>query len=213
DGNNALPAILQTAQRVSGTAIEVEKHRQSLFDRFFLEGSGAPDATDFVGAASDHLRHLTNACALLRDHCPDLAEELFFASRRIVLYRYERPYSFATLSAHGAIFLNVTGENDEVFFVEDIAHQVAHVLFNALTLNKPRFLSIDPDTSLGTLHGNEHEPRTLYSAYHGLFTYIMIGSTLAALLDRAVFKGRQAHEAMGRLGLIFRKFAFDLALL
>src|SRR5262249_40166746 len=55
--------------------------------------------------------------------------------------------------------------------------------------------------------------RTLYSAYHGLFTYIMIGSTLAALLDRAVFKGRQAHEAMGRLGLILRKFAFDLALL
>jgi hypothetical protein len=213
DGSNTLPAILQTAGRVSGTTIEVEKHRQPLFDRFFLENGGAPDATDFAGAASGHLRHLTNACALLRDHCPDLAEELFFATRRIVLYRWERPYSFATLSAHGAIFLNVTGVNDEVYFVEDIAHQVAHVMFNALTLNKKRFLSIDPETPLGTLHGNEHEPRTVYAAYHGLFTYVMIGWTLATLLERGAFEGRQAHEAIGRLGLILRKFAYDLALL
>jgi hypothetical protein len=86
-------------------------------------------------------------------------------------------------------------------------------MFNALTLNKKRFLSIEPETPLGTLHGNEHEPRTVYAAYHGLFTYVMIGWTLATLLERGAFEGRQAHEAIGRLGLILRKFAYDLALL
>jgi hypothetical protein len=87
------------------------------------------------------------------------------------------------------------------------------VLFNALTLAKERFLATDPDTRLGVPHGNDHESRTVYSAFHGMFTYVTIGQALAALLERRVFDARRAHEAVGRLGLVLRKFKYDLALL
>jgi hypothetical protein len=109
--------------------------------------------------------------------------------------------------------LNVNGAIDEICFVEDIAHQAGHVLFNALTLAKERFLLINPDTPLGGPHGNDGESRTVYSAFHGMFTYVTIGEALAALLERYALDARQAHEALGRLGLVLRKFHHDLALL
>jgi hypothetical protein len=198
---------------VPQTGCEIEDRRQPLFDRFYAEGGCSPDAVQINGVSHHHVVHLIKACALLRQHCPELADGLLSVTRRIVLYRSEQPYSFATLSAHGAIFVNVTSTIDEVFFVEDLAHQAAHVMFNALTLEKKRYLLIDPDTPLVSSHGNAREARTLYAAYHGLFTYVIIGRALAALLERSVWAGRQEHELIGRLGIILRKFAIDLALL
>jgi hypothetical protein len=212
-GTSGPPITLHTPSKVARNRIEVTSHREPLFHRFFLEAGCNPDLIDLAAPTCRHLGHLIKACALLREHCPNLAEELFSVTRRAVLYESEQPYSFATLSAHGAIFLNVASAIDEVFFVEDIAHQAGHVLFNALTLNKERFLSVNPDAYLSGLHGNEREPRTFYAAFHGLFTYMTIGQALSTLLDLDVFENRQAHEALGRLGLILRKFAFDLALL
>jgi HEXXH motif-containing protein len=156
---------------------------------------------------------VVSAFNLLRAYCPDLADEIIAGTRLVVLFQAEQPNSFATLSAHGAIFLNVNGAIDEVYFIEDIAHQAGHVTFNALTLAKERFLLINPDTPLGGPHGNDRESRTVYSAFHGMFTYVTIGQALAAVLERHVFDARQAHEALGRLGLVLRKFNHDLALL
>jgi hypothetical protein len=141
-------------------------------------------------------------------------DDIAATTRRIVLYRSDVPNSFATLSAHGAIFCNVTTAIDEVFFLEDIAHQGGHVLFNALTLEKECLFTVDPLTLINDFSDSEAEARSLYAAVHGLFTYTTIGETLSACLDRRAFTaGRQTHELLGRLGLILHKFEADLALL
>jgi hypothetical protein len=207
NGGDNVPTHFRRPLHIAGTNIEVISHRQPLLDRFFVEAGGSPDTIELTAATHRHLVHVVSAFNLLRGYCPDLADEILAGTRLVVLFQAEQPNSFATLSAHGAIFLNVNGAIDEVYFLEDIAHQTGHVLFNALTLAKDRFLLINPDTPL------DRESRTVYSAFHALFTYVTIGQALAALWERRVFDARQAHEALGRLGLVLRKFAYDLALL
>ena len=46
-----------------------------------------------------------------------------------------------------------------------------------------------------------------------MFTYTLICRVLTKVLDAGVLPERQAHEILGRLGLILRKFAYDLRLL
>jgi hypothetical protein len=198
---------------IPGTAIEILTDRHSLLDRFFVDNSSAPEDIEVAGTTRDHYRHLIRAFALLHRYCPDFWEEVAFVTRYIMLFRAHLPNSFATLSAHGAAFFNVTEDCDEVFFLEDIAHQCGHVLFNAFTLQKERFLARDPMTPLADLSGPPGETRKLYSAFHGLFTYTSIGRVLSTCLERQAFDDRQAHEALGRLGFVLRKFKLDLALL
>jgi hypothetical protein len=198
---------------IPGTAIEVLTDRHPLLDRFFVDDEGNPQEIEVAETTRVHYRHLTRAFALLHRYCPEFREEVAFVTRYIMLYRGKLPNSFATLSAHGAVFFNITEDHDEVFFLDDIAHQCGHVLFNAFTLEKERFLARDPMTPLTALGGPPGETRTLYSAFHGLFTYTCIGPVLSTCLERQAFDDRQAHEALGRLGFILRKFRIDLALL
>jgi HEXXH motif-containing protein len=212
DGQD-LPTRWRTPLIVPGTGIEVLRDRHPLLDRFFTDAEGAPVEFEMASATADHYQHLVAAFTLLHEHCPELWEEIAATTRRIGLYRGRLPNSFATLSAHGAVFFNTTDAIDEVFFLDDIAHQCGHVLFNALTLNKEHFLTIDPMTPLRSLNGAPQERRSLYSAFHGLFTYTSISLVLSTFLVRQVFDGRQAHEVLGRLGFTMGKFRSDLALL
>jgi hypothetical protein len=118
-GGDNLPAPFRRPLRIAGTNIEVINHRQPLFDRLFIEAGGTLDTIEFTAATCRHYGHVVGAFDLLRTHCPDLADDIIAATRLVVLYQGEQPNSFATLSAHGAIFLNVNGAIDEVGFVED----------------------------------------------------------------------------------------------
>ena len=56
--------------------------------------------------------------------------------------------SFATIKAHGMAFFNVyQDEYDEVFFVDDIAHQTGHIIFNVMIYESNRFFKKDKNTA------------------------------------------------------------------
>lgn len=204
---------IRAALSSDDAAIELFSGRHPLLDRFFVEEGGNPDDMELVEVANDHAGHLRTAFQLIVRHCPDMAADIATTTRRVMLFRAPVPNSFATLSAHGAVFFNVPERADEVFFLEDIAHQCAHVMFNALTLDKRCFLAVDPALPLAAITGDPAEPRKLYSAFHALYTYTLICRLLATLCERRVFAGRRAHELLGRLGYTLRKFGWDLALL
>lgn len=213
DARAGRPIRIRTALSADGAAIELFSGRHPLLDRFFVEEGGNPDAMQVAEVANDHVGHLRTAFQLMVRHCPDMAADIAATTRRVMLFRAPAPNSFATLSAHGAVFFNVPEGADEVFFLEDIAHQCAHVMFNALTLDKRRFLAVDPAMPLAVITGDPAEPRKLYSAFHALYTYTLICRLLATLCQRPVFAGRQAHELLGRLGYTLSKFGWDLDLL
>ena len=84
-------------------------------------------------------------------YCQPVWAEIAAFIRLIVLYRAVAPNSFAAKSAHGAIFCNVGDDDDEIALLEDVAHQAAHVIFNAFSHDPMRLMVIDPDTPMHSL--------------------------------------------------------------
>jgi hypothetical protein len=153
---------------------------------------------------------VARAFALMRELAPDLWSDVRTAVRGVVVFEAEGLNSFASPAAHGLAFVNAALGADEVFFLEDLAHQCGHVVFSAQTLDKEECFEIDPETKLGTLTGVE-DPRSLYVALHGIVTEAAMVRCLDAALTAGVFAGRQRHELIGRLGFALMRFANDLA--
>ena len=74
-----------------------------------------------------------------------------------------------------------------------------------------RVIAIDPDTPMQTLCGDPADLRSINAAFHAQFTYSLICRVLTKIHDASSLQERQSHELLGRLGLILRKFEFDLS--
>ncbi|MEX1361818.1 MAG: hypothetical protein AB1Z98_01740, partial [Nannocystaceae bacterium] len=85
--------------------------------------------------------------------------------RMLVVYRGEHPYSFASLAAHGAAFLNTGPQTSVIALVEDIVHQCGHVIFGAATVEPRALFRVDPYVPLAevTAEGDHHG---LYESCH-----------------------------------------------
>jgi hypothetical protein len=198
---------------VPGTHIEVTTRIHPLFYRFFDQPDRPMTNPCQVQAPESSVSYLLIALALIQRYCPAAWLEIAAFIRQIVLYCAPAPNSFAAKSAHGAIFCNVASDHDEVALLEDIAHQAAHVIFNACSHDPMRLIVIDPDTPMNSLCDEPQDTRPINAAFHALFTYTMICRVLTQVLDADVLAERQAHEILGRVGLILYKFSYDLGIL
>lgn len=195
---------------VDGSSVTVGQTVDPLLFRFVVDDWSKRDCRVQPVNYVAHVGALSRAFLTMRTATPALFNALRTVTRRIFLYNADRPNSFATLSAHGVAFLNVKHDNDDVFFLDDLAHQCGHIMFNALTHDKDRFLARPADTPLREFCGDPDEPRSLYSAFHGLFTFSTILWILQACVARREFSDRQRHEALGRLAFNLNKIAIDL---
>lgn len=185
-------------------------HIPQIFARLFTaEGHTMPHLVS-PAWAKRHQMHALRAWHLISRHCKRLAKRLQDSTRHVYLFHACQPHSFASLSAHGAMFLNVPNEADEVFFLEDMAHQGAHVAFNAMTHDKARYFRVKPHLPMSELLGDAAETRSVYSVFHALYTYVLIADVLGAVLEAGVLDGRQTHELRGRLAYNLLKFRIDL---
>ena len=210
-GNGAAASLLTPASPHEPLPVFTCGH--ALLDRFFTDGEGrriTPLIEPVVAARSGQLHR---ALRLIRTHCPELAVAIFACTRGVMLFRAPSPHSFAALSAHGIVFLNIPEHATEVHFLEDLAHQCAHVLCNAMTLDKQRYLAVDPDATLADVLDASADTRPVYTVFHALFTYAWICRVLSTLRERAVFAGRRRHELEGRLAFTLTKFRTDIDLL
>lgn len=166
---------------------------------------------DYDAVAAEPAQRLC-AAALerLANSQPQIYSLLLIATRRIHLYRSAELDSFASLSAHGAAFLNVPDSPSEVFFLDDFAHQGGHVVFNAATLDSERYFRCGAHTPLHDLGASPDDTRTLYSAFHGLFTYSIILSVLSSYLLTDDLECHIEHELRGRIAFYLFKFRMEL---
>ncbi|MFN9320502.1 MAG: hypothetical protein ACK58Q_07945 [Chitinophagales bacterium] len=121
--------------------------------------------------------------------------------------------SFATLSAQGIGFFNAYQEDyNEVFFVDDIAHQSGHVIFNIVIYEAEKFIAIDPKTTLQSfqLYNNTTENRDVHTLFHALYTYYTSFLCLNACIKANVWHEHKLHEAMGRISFYLNKCNQDL---
>lgn len=94
---------------------------------------------------------------------------LFNISRTIVVYDSNESDSFATLQAHGALFVNIRNSNNSIELAVDCVHQATHCMLNQITLNKTDLFAHPHDTLMSNLDGT-NDNRSLYSVFHGIFT-------------------------------------------
>jgi len=209
--SDAIACRLSGLRRIGGTHIELCLTSDPLLDSFFRDADGRDVPFDLdVGAC--RAGALDEAFEILQRVAPALFACLVAVTRRVVVFRSEKLASFATVSAHGTAFLNVTPPYNatEVFFIEDLAHQCGHVLCSALTVNRDDYLRADPSTPLQQFTGVEGEQRDLYTAYHGVFTEALMCIALHSCLEAGVFSEVRLHELLGRLSFVMKRFHLDL---
>lgn len=116
---------------------------------------------------------------------------------------------------HGTAYFNTENKiQTPVFFIDDIAHQCGHIIFNVLTLDTPKYLKVPKDHSLKNYSTNPGEMRGAYGAFHGLFTYTCILDALDEVLQSQYFTDKNLRfEALGRIGFYLHKFYLDLKLM
>lgn len=133
--------------------------------------------------------------------------------KKIVLFKTDvsNTNSFATINAHGMVFFNVyQADYDEVFFVDDIAHQTGHVILTTLLFERKQYFLINENQSIGVITKKESEYRSFYTLFHALFTYYTSLLCLNNCLDNNFFNTRQTHETNGRICFYLNKLILDI---
>ncbi len=156
--------------------------------------------------------NLFAAIHFFQTHLPDFWNVIERVTSEFVVFSSPSYNSFAGIMQHGTAYFNVENKRQTpVFFIDDIAHQCGHIIFNALTLQTDQFLSAPKAHPMQGYTDWPGETRGAYGAFHGLFTYTTILHSLDKVLDlEGVFNEDLRHEALGRMGFYVNKFGYDL---
>jgi HEXXH motif-containing protein len=195
---------------IMGRDIDVCRYPHPLLTRLYVDDDGLVVTPEVSEVIARHASQLARAFTILSEVFEEYAAIVRAVTRRVMLFHGPAPNSFASLAAHGMVFLNTRPEDDEVFFVEDLLHQCGHVVFNAATPDQQRLFSIDPNTPIGAHTGVDDDTRSIYVLLHGVFTEAAMVDGMDRCLEADVFPSRQRHELQGRLAYALRRFAADL---
>ncbi|MCL1680621.1 hypothetical protein M2T92_16400 [Elizabethkingia miricola] len=186
--------------------IELIKTQHPLFERFFINNQNIIVDIDIDEVYSKHISHFNNALQLIKDTYFEYFDLIRKAVKKIIIYEGE-PYSFAAIQAHNMIFLNANDKNDDVFFLDHILHEGAHVIFNTLTyISKAELFTVPFKTNMSDITKDISDHGELYGRFHGLFTQSNINFCMERCISENVFKGRQYKELLGRFSSNMKRF-------
>lgn len=182
--------------------------RKSLYDIEFFEYS-YPFITKLmmnsnIVEGSKYEKYFNKALEIIKTVMPEFFV-LIVQSVKKVIFIKGTDNSFATLKTHGIIYLNIKDEYNEVFFVDDIVHQSAHVIYNTLTLQtKSKFFTESYNQYRKS--ANDESAEDFYSRFHGLYTMCLITKCLTSCLKINLFEGEKKIELIGRIADNMSKF-------
>jgi hypothetical protein len=154
-----------------------------------------------------HIEHFNGALEAINQVYPEYYNLIKRYIKKVVFYQGDAN-SFATIQAHGIAFFNVKDEYNEVFFIDNIMHQCAHVFFNVLTLDK-KDLFIIPHTSQLSDFTEEDDDKgfILYDRFHGLFTQTNINICIEKCISQKILDGDNHFELQGRFTSNMKRFS------
>jgi len=193
-------------------------HPIDLLGENFFDEFGKDVPVEITNCAIRFQKYLEKGVRIIEEFNPVWFETLSRHLKKIVLFEDKsgKRNSFATQSVHGCIFLNCEQDNyNEVFFIEDVAHQSGHVIFNAFLASDVQIFKVDKDLDIYLdIEKNEfNEPRAIYVVMHAMYTYECIISCFQKCLENNVFTDHKRHELIGRLTYTLHKFIRDYKLL
>ena len=169
---------------------------------------------EFNSICSDkNITFLKNAFKFIEIASPEYYNYIKMCCKNILMFKSNPEHfnSFATINAHGIAFLNVYQENyNEVFFVDDLAHQTGHIIMNTFWFDKKKHFLIDENFEIKICTDNPKEYRSFFILFHALYTYYASVSCLENCIDKDFFDDDQNKEAIARIGFYERKYRYDL---
>lgn len=158
-------------------------------------------------------RALENSISILKNCCTEHFSLIEKCCKKIVLFKTDpqNTNSFATINAHGIAFFNVYQDDyDEVFFIDDIAHQTGHIILNTLLFNREKYFKVDVNQSVAEIIKDPKEYRDIFTLYHALYTYYTSINCLQNAIEENLLSPKQEKEALGRIGFYLLKYKSDI---
>ncbi|OXA93507.1 hypothetical protein [Flavobacterium hercynium] len=210
------PEFFEPIEMIKDTNIEILKHSFNLLRPVFSDTAGRliSDSEITFGSTlfDKNISYLTNALLFIKEDSNEHFQLIEQCCKKILLFKTDPNItnSFSSAQAHGIAFLNVyQDEYDEVFFIDDIAHQTGHIILTTLLHDRKMIFIIDEEQKVEDLTKlNDH--KTVYTLFHELYTYYAIFLCLDNSLAKNRFKKRQEKEVLGRIGFYLCKCAHDL---
>lgn len=202
---------------IENTKIELLKYPVKALRNIFQDSLGQPIQESKIRIDKELITKfsppLNNAILFIKQSSPKHFELIESCCKKIVLFRTDpvNTNSFATINAHGIAFFNVFQEDyDEVYFVDDIAHQTGHIILTTLFFDRKSIFKVDENQLIAKMVQQESDHRSFYILFHALYTYYSIMTCLDNSLSRNLFSKNQTYEAIARIGFYRNKYFSDI---
>ncbi|UXE68934.1 MAG: hypothetical protein KA713_10280 [Chryseotalea sp. WA131a] len=193
--------------------IEVQKYQHPLVESFISYFTHPNDDNVLSDNVFEHhIEHLNKGLAILKECNSKHFDLLLKSLKRVLLFTAKEPNSFASLEIHNMIFFNVNSWDNEMYFVDHLSHEGAHITFNTLTYDsKFKLFKFHYNMSFSEISGTHDDSNSLYLRFHGLFTFVEITKSLISCIESKVLSEENIHEAKGRLAFQLRRFKNSLS--
>ncbi|MCZ8169966.1 hypothetical protein [Flavobacterium sp.] len=186
----------------------------AIYFKEYYKGHIVNPKPEYHSVWKDNYQELEKAIAIVKEHLPLFYEELVFANKKIYLHDNPKILNFASIETLGMLYFYVIGNNNLIYFIEELIHQASHNYLYYVVHNRKEFFKIDVDTIImRDLTKQDWDYRTVYGAFHGLYTVTRRVECFDILLSNNVFLGSQKHELLGRMTDMFPRFQTGLELL
>lgn len=198
-------------------AFEILKNSHPLIERYIVEsykGHTVNLKPEHSCIWKDNYQELEKAILIIKEHLPDFYKELVFANKRIYLHDNPKILNFASIETLGMLYFYVMGSENLIYYIEELIHQGSHNFLYYVVHHRKDYFKIDVDTIvMRDVTHQEWDYRTVYGAFHGLFTVTQRVICFDILLSQNIFSGREKHELLGRMTDMIPRFKTGLELL
>lgn len=197
--------------------IEILKEIHPILKKYFIEAYGEETIIikpKFNSVWKENHKILLKAIAIIKNELPIFYQQFIFSNKRVYIHDNPKILNFTTVETLGMLYFYVTGKYNLIYFVEELIHQGSHNFLYFVIHNRKKYFKIDVDNIImRDLTRKEWDYRSVYGAFHGLFTVTQRVENFDILLSKNVFSGKEKHELFGRLTDQFSRFRTGLELL
>lgn len=196
---------------------EIVKEVHPTIEKYFVEyykGHILNQNPEHNSVWKDYYEELFDAIEIVKQHLPNFYKELAFANNKIYLHDNPKILNFTSVETLGMLYFYVIEGNNRIYFIEELIHQGSHNYLYYILHNRKEYFKIDVDNlMMRDFTKQQWDYRTIYGAFHGLFTVNRRVIYFDELLTKNIFKGKEKHELLGRLTDQFSRFRTGLELL
>ena len=196
---------------------EVIKEVHPTIEKYFIEyykGHIVNQNPKHNSVWKDYYEELFDAIEIIKQHLPDFYKELVFANNKVYLHDNPKILNFTSVETLGMLYFYVIEGNNLIYFIEELIHQGSHNYLYYILHNRKEYFKIDVDNlAMRDFTKQQWDYRTIYGAFHGLFTVTQRVVCFDELVTENTFYGREKHELLGRLADQFSRFRTGLEML